>query len=542
MPDTEILATFRLALSNRIGADRFELWFGPTTRLTMAENHLLVEACDRFSVNWIRNHFRGDLEAVLHELGEQKDQPIATDVIFRVDSSLKRAESKDSTPTHDNDSTQLNLPLDLDEKYPSSTNNINGNSLVSDESQPSPLPGRSLPQNLAATNQSLPKTDHQSSTHVDEAKTAVSTSSNTARSGQPVREGQQGTIRKGPRKFCRLSDFIVGPNSRLAFTSCEIVAEQPGEVTPLLIHGPHGVGKTHLLEGIWSAYRRSGQFRRIVYLSAEQFTGYFLQALHGTGLPNFRRKYRDVELLILDDIQFFAGKRATLIELLHTVDAILRSGRQLVLASDRPPADLTALGSDILGRLTGGLVCHIDPPGTTVRRQLVEHWTRSCQLKLPENVLDYVAEQLPGDARQLRGAVNRLKAVSQANNIPISKTMAVDALADMIRSSRPACRIADVENAVCGLLGISPKSLQSCKRDKRIAQPRMLAMWLARKYTRSALSEIGQYFGGRSHSTVVSAQKKVQHWLDAQESVQLADQTWSVVNAIEQLESRLHVG
>ena len=120
--------------------------------------------------------------------------------------------------------------------------------------------------------------------------------------------------------------------------------------------------------------------------------------------------------------------------------------------------------------------------------------------------------------------------------------MAVDALADMIRSSRPACRIADVENAVCGLLGISPKSLQSCKRDKRIAQPRMLAMWLARKYTRSALSEIGQYFGGRSHSTVVSAQKKVQHWLDAQESVQLADQTWSVVNAIEQLESRLHVG
>lgn len=499
MPDTEILATLRLALSSRVGAERFGLWFGATTRLTLDETSLHVDAADRFSINWIRNHFRGDLEAILLQLAESGQISQECGVTFSVDSSLKQV--KITQPPENPAELEKQLPLPL-EKQTVSDGNSGRDGGVSSRRNPN-----------------------------SDTKAGL-------RAGEPVAASALGKT----RKFAKLSDFVVNASSRLAYTSCEIVTEQPGGVTPLLLHGPHGVGKTHLLEGIWSELRRSRRLRRLVYLSAEQFTGYFLEALHGSGLPNFRYKYRDVELLIIDDVQFFAGKRATLVELLHTIDAVLREGRQLVFASDRPPSELNALGPDIVGRLAGGLVCRIDPPGIEARRQIAARWARLCHVSVPEQVIDYVAQHLPGDARQLRGAINRLKAASQAHGTPVTEALAVESLADIIRSAHHVCRIHDVERAVCDLFGMDSKTLKSGSREKRVAQPRMLAMWLARKYTRSALSEIGNYFGGRSHSTVVSAQKKVQGWIGQHETVQLADQTWMMQDAIDKLETQLRVG
>ena len=504
MPDTEIISTLRLALSSRIGPERFGLWFGATTRMTLDETSLRVEAADRFSSNWIRNHFRGDLESILLELGGQGQIPRVSGVTFRVDSSLKQTTVRQSGDQENSEAVSTQLRLQL-----GSESAPRENPTVCDEG--------CGPRSSSDTN-----TD-----------TSVGF-------GGVHQKGS--TDRGAKRKFSKLSDFVVSSSSRLAYTSCEIVIEQPGSVTPLLIHGPHGVGKTHLLESIWSELRRSRRLRRVVYLSAEQFTGYFLQALHGTGLPNFRRKYRDVELLIVDDVQFFAGKRATLIELLHTIDAVLREGRQLVFAADRPPSELEELGPDIVGRLAGGLVCGIDPPCAVARHEIAARWARICQVSVPDPVLDYVAHHLPGDARQLRGAINRLKAASQAHRVPVSESLAAESLADLIRSTRHVCRINDVERAVCDLFGLEPKILQSSRREKRVAQPRMLAMWLARKYTRSALSEIGNYFGGRSHSTVISAQKKVQGWIAQGESVQLADQTWRMQEALAKIETRLRIG
>ena len=144
-----------------------------------------------------------------------------------------------------------------------------------------------------------------------------------------------------PRKFASLSSFVVGASNRLAMYSAEIVARNPGQITPLFVYGPTSVGKTHLLEGIWSAERKAGRGTTTIYLSAEQFTSQFLEALRGNGMPVFRRKYRGVHVLILDDLQFLAGKRATQVELMHTVDTLLRDGRQLVFAADRPPVELS---------------------------------------------------------------------------------------------------------------------------------------------------------------------------------------------------------
>ena len=344
------------------------------------------------------------------------------------------------------------------------------------------------------------------------------------------------------RRFASLETFVAGEANRLAIASAEMVVRQPGQLTPLMFHGPTSVGKTHLLEGIWTAARKTHQRLTAVYLSAEQFTSHFLEALRGSGLPSFRRKYRGVGVLILDDLQFFVGKRATQIELLHTVDTFLREGRQLVFAADRSPADLAELGPELTTRLTSGLVCRIEPPDHATRLGILGQMARRMKIDVPPDVQRFVASRLTSHARELSGALCRLQATAESLGRPISLAMAEEALSDLIRHSVRAVRLADIEKAVCETFGLEPASLQSDAKGKRVSHPRMLAMWLARKHTRAALSEIGHYFGRRSHSTVISAQKRVDGWMTSGRSLDLAERHWPADNAIRQVERRLAAG
>ncbi|NQU24454.1 MAG: chromosomal replication initiator protein DnaA [Candidatus Nealsonbacteria bacterium] len=344
------------------------------------------------------------------------------------------------------------------------------------------------------------------------------------------------------RRLASLSRFVAGTVNRLPLASAETVAQRPGEMSPLLFHGPTAVGKTHLLEGILSAARNARRGITAVYLSAEQFTTYFLEALRGSGLPNFRRKYRNVELLIIDDLQFFAGKRATQIELLHTVDTILRQRRQLVLAADRPPSELAEFGPELTTRLQSGLVCPVEPPDYASRLQIVAQLAQQRNLCVPPDVQTFVASRLTSHARELSGALCRLQATSQALGQPIDLTMAEEALSEMVRHSGPAVRLPDIERAVCDVFGLESGTLHSGAKAKRVSHPRMLAMWLARKHTRAALSEIGQFFGRRSHSTVISAQRRVDGWMADGQTIRLADATWDVDDAIRRVERHLRAG
>ena len=344
------------------------------------------------------------------------------------------------------------------------------------------------------------------------------------------------------RRFASLNTFVTGETNRLAITSARMIVNQPGQLSPLMFHGPTSVGKTHLLEGVWSAARRSQNRTSTLYLSAEQFTSYFLEALRGSGLPSFRRKYRGVGLLIIDDLQFFIGKRATQIELLHTIDGFIREGRQLVFAADRSPADLAELGPELTTRLTSGLVCRIEPADYATRLGIVAQMAHRMKIDVPAEVQQYVASRLTSHARELSGALCRLQATAQAEGRPISMEMARAALADLIRHSIRVVRLPDIEKAVCDVFGLEPATLQSGGKGKRVSHPRMLAMWLARKHTRAALSEIGHYFGRRSHSTVVSAQKRVDTWMAAGSPLDLAERRWPVDDAIRQVECRLATG
>jgi chromosomal replication initiator protein len=223
----------------------------------------------------------------------------------------------------------------------------------------------------------------------------------------------------------------------------------------------------------------------------------------------------------------------------HTVDTLTADGKQLVLASDRNLAGLRSLGPELASRLAGGLFCEMGPPEFATRLAILRRWRVELQLAVPDDVLALVATQVSAGARELRGALHRLQAISAAHGRPITRELAESAIGDLARQSTRPVKLADVEQAVCEVFGVERTQLRSERKGRVLAEPRMLAMWLARKYTRAAWSEIGQYFGRRSHSTVISAHRRVEKLLSERAQIGVDNQPCGVEEAIRRLERAL---
>lgn len=465
--DTEIVSALQLALVDKVGQQRFDLWFGGSTRLSLEDGALKVIVPNKFLQEWLRANFRQHLESVCNDL-----LGAPTCVRFEVQTAgdpggLQHANGE--SPPGTNQPSEAVLPL---------------------------CPVHALESPPAAKR----------------------------------------------RAYAELDSFVVGPSNRLAYAAAQDVAGRPGRVSPLVLFGSTSIGKTHLLEGIWSAARRAHPHCQAVLLSAEQFTSLFLGALHGGGLPSFRRKYRGLDLLIVDDIQFFAGKRATLVELLHTIDAFLREGRQLVFASDRHPVELKELSPELATRLQGGLVCGLEVPEYETRLAIVRQLAARRELVLSDDVFEFIASNLHSHARELCGALNRLETTSQALGRPITVQLAREALTEAVRRNARDIRLADITRVVGEVIGLDPTTLESEGKSRDVIGARALCMWLARKHTRAALSEISRHFGRRSHSTVLSAQKKVAGWMASSAQVSLAGGTWHIEDAIRRIEDALRAG
>jgi chromosomal replication initiator protein len=345
-----------------------------------------------------------------------------------------------------------------------------------------------------------------------------------------------------PLRHGGLESFWFGENNGIAQASAMQLLEHFGQYSPLLVYGPTGCGKSHLLEGMVATARKRLKLRRCVYLSAEQFTAYFVQALRGTGLPLFRRKYRDLDVLAIDDIHFFAGKTATLAEFQHTIDNLMRHGKQVILASDRTPLELSRLGTEVATRLTGGLICPLNYPDVEGRRRILRRMCQQREFEVPAGVIDLIANQIARDVRRLSGAINRIHAVSVATKSKITLEIAHQVLGDLFSVTHAAASLVAVEKAVCEFCGVKPSDLKSGSRRKSIISARMLAMYLSRRYTSNAFSEIGEYFGGRSHSTVIAAQKKVDRWVEENSPIQLPNAKYPAKEVVSRIETALRVG
>ncbi|MCH2181939.1 MAG: DnaA/Hda family protein [Mariniblastus sp.] len=353
---------------------------------------------------------------------------------------------------------------------------------------------------------------------------------------------QRAKTNRAGRRVQGLESFWFGESNRLAEAGTRQMFQQFGQLTPFFVYGPTGCGKTHLLETLTADTRRKLKLRRSVFMSAEQFTTYFISALRGTGLPSFRRKYRDLDFLAIDDIQFFAGKKATLGEFQFTIDNLVRHGKQVVLSSDRPPIELNHFGHETVARFSAGLICPLHYPDLSGRQQIIAKICRQRQIKLPPEVNEMIAERLGRDVRRLSGAINRLRALAEASKCRITVDMAQQVLTDLFSVNSSLTSLNTIEKAVCDFCDIKPTELRSSSRRKRICTARMLAMYLSRQYTSSAFSEIGDYFGGRSHSTVIAAQKKVTGWIAQNQPIDLPNAYYPAKEAVARLESNLRIG
>lgn len=346
----------------------------------------------------------------------------------------------------------------------------------------------------------------------------------------------------GRRFVLTLADFVVGPCNQLAYAAAVEVARRPGEISPLFLFGPTSVGKTHLLQAVCEEVRRRHRGLIAVCVSADDFITDSVEALRHGGLPSFRSKFRHVDVLAIDDIQFLIGKKWVQRELVLTIDALLREGKQLLLASDRAADELADFGQEFVARLKSGMSCCLDWPDEQTRQGIVERFCQRLSLALPPDVKQFVAAQINGHAREILGALRRLQAVALTSAESLTPQVAARVLEDLLCVRRRPIRLGDICQAVCDVFGVEPPQIVGPSRARPVVQPRLLAMWLARKHTRAGLSEISRFFGRKSHSAVLTAQQTVQRWLAEDRPICVGSRELPIAEVVRQIERRLLAG
>ncbi|NLE44784.1 MAG: chromosomal replication initiator protein DnaA [Chloroflexi bacterium] len=296
-------------------------------------------------------------------------------------------------------------------------------------------------------------------------------------------------------------NFVVGPNNRLAHAASVAVAENPADAyNPLFIYGGVGLGKTHLLNAIGHAYLEQGL--RVIYVSSEEFTNDLIDAIRTQTTDAFREKYRTADLLLVDDIQFIAGKESTQEEFFHTFNTLHGTGKQIVVSSDRIPKAMSTLEERLRSRFEWGLIADIQSPDFETRIAILRSKAASCKAHLPDEVLTLIASRIQSNIREIEGALNRVIALSTLTNQPLTPELADSALSSLSpQTSKPSLR--QILDEVATHFDIDVDAIQGRGRSQAIARPRQIAMYLMREETDASLPEIGALLGGRDHTTVI---------------------------------------
>ncbi len=308
-----------------------------------------------------------------------------------------------------------------------------------------------------------------------------------------------------------LDSFVVGPSNQLAYNAAvSLISEEVSPFNPLFIHGGYGLGKTHLMQGICDMMCRTRPQANWLYVSAEDFTNQFVLALKTKKLEAFRRRYRQTDLLAIDDIHFLASKPSTQEEFLHTFNTINLAGKKVVLASDAHPKMIGQLCESLVSRFVSGMVVKIEPPDFKTRCKIICQKASAMNKQLPEKVVAYIAENIRSNIRELEGAILKLIAYSSLCNEKISPEIARQVLAEHISRTDPIVHISDIEAAATTFFGITPADVHSSKKDRTVSLARSFSMYLARKYTSMSFPEIGRLMGNKNHATVILACRKIE--------------------------------
>jgi chromosomal replication initiator protein len=306
--------------------------------------------------------------------------------------------------------------------------------------------------------------------------------------------------------------FVVDPSNRVAFNAAKALAE-PGvpRFSPLFLHSGTGLGKTHLMHAIGHAYLAAVPEARVFLMSAERFMFEFVAAIRANDTHAFKTRLRGADLLMIDDLHFISGKKPTQDEFFHTINELTAAGKRLVITADRHPQGLDDVEARIVSRLAMGLVADIKMPDATLRRALLDHRLGELpEVKVPQDVLELLAHKVTGSLREIEGALNRLVAYAQLTGEEINLEFAQATLGDVLRGGTKRITIDEIQRAVSAHYDLKPVDLVSARRAVVVARPRQIAMYLAKRLTTRSLPEIGRKFGGRDHSTVIHAVRRIE--------------------------------
>jgi len=442
---TDVWRQLRTVIRQRIQPEQFETWFRRADLVRVDQDQLCIAVQNAFSRDWLRSYYREVIEESAQKVLSRKLR-----IEFDVDPEL-------TAPVLDPGAAEEAAEAEAEEA----------------------------------------------------AKTESEERGGRRSAANPVNALARGSdIGLNPRYT--FDNFVVGPCNRFCHAVSLGTAEAPGKTyNPLFLHGNVGLGKTHLLQAICFTLIQNWKDVRILFLSCETFVNHFISALENGDLQKFRNKYRNVDVLVVDDIHLLANKERTQEEFFHTFNTLYNSGKQIILSSDSPPKDIPTLQERLVSRFKWGLVTEIEPPCYETRMAILKRKGRERGNELPEEVAQLIAERVDTNIRELEGAVNKLYSFANVTGEPITVQFTRQVLSDLFTKRRGQPSMDDIIEVVTGHFGVRLSDLQSKKRTNQIAYPRQVAMYLARKITRHSLEEIGGFFGGRDHSTVLHAVRKV---------------------------------
>lgn len=305
--------------------------------------------------------------------------------------------------------------------------------------------------------------------------------------------------------------FVIGASNQFAHAASRAIADAPGKAyNPLFIYGGVGLGKTHLMNAIGNKIIDQQNNVKLLYAPAEQFTNEFVYSMRNDKMDEFKSKYRNLDVLIIDDIQFIAGKSGTQEELFHTFNALYDTHKQIVFSSDRPPKDISPITERLRSRFGMGLIAEIQIPDVETKMAILGKKSEVEGIELPEDVSYFLASKVKSNIRDLEACMIRLGAHSSLTGKTITVDMAKDVLKDLIFDEEKALTIEYIQKTVCEYFGLKVQDIKARKRTRDIAFPRQVAMYLSKKLTESSLNEIGKNFGGKDHSTVIHACKLIE--------------------------------
>ncbi|MCZ2491197.1 chromosomal replication initiator protein DnaA [Dellaglioa algida] len=318
------------------------------------------------------------------------------------------------------------------------------------------------------------------------------------------------------------STFVTGKGNQMAHAAALVVSEEPGRLyNPLFFYGGVGLGKTHLMHAIGHQMLLNNPDAKVKYVTSEAFTNGFINSLRNNTPEDFRKEYRSVDLLLVDDIQFFADKESTQEEFFHTFNSLYDDKKQIVLSSDRLPNEIPKLQKRLISRFKWGLSVDITPPDLETRIAILRNKSDAENLEIPDDTLSYIAGQIDSNIRELEGALVRVQAYATLSNSEITTSLAADALKNLsLKDKSNEVSIAIVQDRVAKYFHVTVSDLKGKKRVKAIVMPRQIAMYLSRELTENSLPKIGSEFGGKDHTTVIHAHEKIAVMLETDDKLQ----------------------